>query len=164
MFFTIVFCGEKSGALKSQSRVNAACYPSNRRRKANKIIYCLSICEILFDYNSHISIIFFHHPIFSRVSTTALWWLSFYRFFTIRLRFSVVKWKAINVSWLRFKDCIFLISILLASIRSDNCKHKITFSRFNDRCLNAFRWLPTVEFMLLLWLQIHALQSISERT
>lgn len=26
--------------------------------KPNKIIYCFSICEILFDYNSHISIIF----------------------------------------------------------------------------------------------------------
>lgn len=28
-------------------------------RKTNKIIYCLSICVIFFDYNSHISIIFF---------------------------------------------------------------------------------------------------------
>lgn len=28
-----------------------------KREKPNKIIYCLSICEISFDYNSHISII-----------------------------------------------------------------------------------------------------------
>lgn len=44
--------------------VNVACYPSasmgptKNARKPNKIIYCFSICEILFDYNSHISIIF----------------------------------------------------------------------------------------------------------
>lgn len=66
--------------------VNAACFPRTKQpkrresRKPNKIIYCFSICEILFDYNpnSHISIIFFpflRHPIFLHVhSRSGLGW------------------------------------------------------------------------------------------
>lgn len=75
---------------RSKSRracVNVACNPQTLRNnvkfggakkekktwKPNKIIYCLSICEILFDYNSHISIIFLLFAIqFSLTSMSTL--------------------------------------------------------------------------------------------
>lgn len=73
-----------SSPLKTSSVVIFFCSSKGReyervkkeRRKTNKIIYCLSICVIFFDYNSHISIIFFHHPILSSYAFSL-----FYRIF-----------------------------------------------------------------------------------
>lgn len=86
-----------SSPLKTSSVVIFFCSSKGReyervkkeRRKTNKIIYCLSICVIFFDYNSHISIIFFHHPILSSYAFSLFYRIFFYRN------------EPINVSWLR---------------------------------------------------------------
>lgn len=81
-----------SSPLKTSSVVIFFCSSKGReyervkkeRRKTNKIIYCLSICVIFFDYNSHISIIFFHHPILSSYAFSL-----FYRIFFIEMNLSM---------------------------------------------------------------------------
>lgn len=77
VFFANVFSSSTPAKPRAKSLLQAGqnldkTQGRERKKNLNKIIYCFSICEIPFDYNPHISIIFRCSALRSRVSTSTL--------------------------------------------------------------------------------------------